>query len=170
MGAQESVIMLPCPASDEDIPGHWREQLQERCNNVENAYCVIDTSTGEGSASQDVFEAWQGWVTSIVQNLQTGNIMFPGTIKLVLILGANQRCRYDRMQTLALCEHIRARTRRHMLIKHVTYQELMGNDFNADGCTGIQMKSDDLLAHNAWTDPPYYFYKRANQHYLAFTD
>ncbi|CAL1129204.1 unnamed protein product, partial [Cladocopium goreaui] len=56
-----------------------------------------------------------------------------------------------------------SQTQKHMLIKYIDYNELRRNDFDPDKADALLQLSDDLLALNAWTDAPYYFYRRATE-------
>ncbi|CAK9024422.1 unnamed protein product [Durusdinium trenchii] len=86
----------------------------------------------------------------------------------VLVLGTNDS-HFTRNEILELCEALRGVTQRKMLIKYLRFAQLQGNNFNPDE-GGVDELSADLLALNAWTDAPYYFYKRASQGFLAFSD
>lgn len=152
---------MPC----EELPqAHW-DALETYCRHP-NFHCV---RMDHGAPTSEAFEIWKGWVVSVVRNLQTGNRVSAGTLKIVLLLGS-KGSDFDRNHILQLCEAIRSQTQKHMLIKYIDYNELRRNDFDPDKADALLQLSDDLLALNAWTDAPYYFYRRATEGYLAFTD
>eukprot|EP00435_Cladocopium_sp_Y103_P006411 s1460_g2.t1 len=172
MGAATSVLFLPC----EELTGAEWDALETHCRDP-NFHCVrMDHG---GAPTSEAFEIWKGWVVSVVRNLQTGNRLSAGTLKIVLLLGS-KGSDFDRNRILELCEAIRrlvenlggagSETQKRMLIKYIDYNELRRNAFDPDKADALVQLADDLLALNAWTDAPYYFYRRATEGYLAFTD
>mmetsp|Transcript_1580 Transcript_1580/g.3730 ORF Transcript_1580/g.3730 Transcript_1580/m.3730 type:complete len:166 (-) Transcript_1580:20-517(-) len=165
MGGTSSVVLVPC-ARNAELPNGWREELQAHCRNNPQDHCALPP---EGDDPDPQSEAFRGWIVSVVKNTQTSSALSEGTAKLVLLLGTGTAC-FDRMAVLQLCEAIRDVSRKRLLVKYVRYQELRRSIFNADEAQGLSEQADDLLAHNAWTDAPYYFFKRAENGFLAFRD
>ncbi|CAK9024064.1 unnamed protein product [Durusdinium trenchii] len=156
MGAEASVLFLPCEELTDWhlLEGHCQSCVQHHC--VRLSFASLSRS--------ELFQVWKGWATSVVRNLPSSR----GALKVVLVLGTNDSL-FTRNEILELCEALRGVTQRKMLIKYLRFAQLQGNNFNPDE-GGVDELSADLLALNAWTDAPYYFYKRASQGFLAFSD